>query len=448
MAVVKSAIKHLRATVAYSSGVELSSEELQTVLFRLCEYTTSETQRIWDLNKSILEPAIAATGSRSIPYKQRFLRDSGADSTMTPIGDALVGNLRELVEYKIISEASSWVKSSNPHKRPFQFNRNLDLSATGNQFSKLHYSPSENTVLLQLRALTEHLTIEIRLPEYLKNRQVSKLSKPRLRWNGAEYVFDFTLFESVETSEGRLTAGVDLGKIKPYVAAVVSNKGVRVAHFEASRGLARAWTKYQELSRHLTRVSAKIRAKKDIGLPTENLQLEENRIRAKRSRLHAELSKRQAAELADKLSALPIGLVRVEDLSWLAGNKGKSNRGGSWSYSRQQFDLAHRLKRSGIKVVKKSPRNSSQKCSKCGELLNHRGRTVWCEVCKSSLDRDFNAAMNMATLNHLKTKDWLAKFYGLSEADCSVEQVSEGQVIFPEVSLEESPPPSVAESAT
>lgn len=448
MYTVKSAVKSIRAIAAYSNGVELSPEELQAALLRLCDYTTAESQRIWDLNKSILEPSIAATGSRNIPYKQRFLRDSGADSTMTPIEDSLVGNLRELVEFKIISEASSWVRNPNPHKRPFRFNQNLDLSATGNQLSKIHYSPSENTVLLQLRALTERLNIEVRLPEYLKTRQISKLSKPRLRWNGAEYVFDFTVFERIEPSEGNLIAGVDLGKVKPYSAAVISSKGSRIASFEASRGLTKSWKKYEELGRHLSQLSTKIQSKESLGLDVENLRLEQSYIRAKRSRLHAELSKQQAAELARKLSALPIKLVRVEDLSWLAGSKGKSGRGGYWSYSRQQADLNHALSRKGILLQKKSPRDSSQKCSKCGELLKHRGRTVWCGICKSFLDRDFNAAMNMATLNHLKTKDWLAKFYGLSEADCSVEQVSGDISVFPEASLEESSPLSATKSAT
>lgn len=445
---VKSAVKHLNAIAAYSNGRKISEVELQATLVALCDYTTSEAQRIWNLNQSILEPAITATGSRAIPYKQRFLRDSGADSTMTPLSDSLIGNLRELVEYKVISEASSWVKNPNPHKQPFSFNRNLDLSATGNQFSKISYSSEQHTVLLQLRAFTEILFIEIRLPEYLKSRQISKLSKPRLRWSGTEYVFDFTLFETVKAATGKLVAGVDLGTIKPYVAAVVSPKGARVASFEANRGLVRGWEKYQELGRHTSWLTAKIQVKEALSLEAKDLRLERDRVRAKRSRLHAELSKRQAAELAQKLSALPVSLVRVEDLSWLAGSKGKSGKGGRWNYARQQADLAHRLDRSGVKLVKKSPRDSSQKCFKCGETLQHRGRSVNCARCKSSLDRDFNAAMNMATLNHLKTKEWLAKFYGLSEADCSVEQVSGGRESTPEANVGAPPPLGVAKLAT
>ncbi len=446
MPTVKSAVKHLKAAVAYSGGQEISPRKLQKSLVALCDYTTSEAQRIWNLNAALLEPAITATGKRNIPFKQRFLRDSGADSTMSPIKDSLVGNLRELVEYKVISEASSWVKSPNPHKQPFSFNRNLDLSATGNQFSKILYSRRENTVVLELRALTEHLTIEILLPEYLKERKITKLSKPRLRWNGSEYVFDLTIFEGVESSSGKLVAGVDLGKVKPYVAAVVNSGGARVASFEASKGLIRGWQKHAELARQVSGISSKIKAKESLGLTADTTELA--RVRAKKTRLHAELSRRQAAELVKKLSALPVGLVNVEELSWLAGSKGLAGRGGRWSYGRQQADLAHSLARRGIGAKKKSPRNSSQLCFKCGGGLKHSGRSVHCVFCKSNLDRDFNAAMNMATLNHLRKKEWLAEFYGFSEGNCSLEQVVSEQEFAPEVSLEASLSPLVAKMAT
>lgn len=72
MATLKSAVKHLKASRAYSEGKELSENELQVILKALCDYTTSEAQRIWNLNSSLLEKAIADTGSRNIPYKQRF----------------------------------------------------------------------------------------------------------------------------------------------------------------------------------------------------------------------------------------------------------------------------------------------------------------------------------------------------------------------------------------
>ena len=448
METIKSAVKHLKASHAYSEGKELSEKELQSILKALCDYTTSEAQRIWNLNAALLEKAIAATGKRNIPYKQSFLRKAGAGSTMTPMPGALVGNLRELVEFKIISEASSWVKNPNPHKKPFRFNRNLDLSATGDAFSTIHYSQENNTVVLELRALTERLILQILLPEYVKNRRLSKLSKPRIRWNGTEYVFDFTLFEIPEENSGKLVAGVDLGKVQPYSAVVISPRGFRIASFEASRGLKRGWEKYEELGFHIAHISAKVKRKTALGLDVSVLETELERVRAKRARKHAELSKQQASELTKKLCALPVKLVHVEDLAWLAGHKGKSGKGGYWSYARQQADLQHSLTRNGISLKKKNPSYSSQKCSKCGEVLKSSGRNVWCSFCKKTLDRDFNAAMNMATMNHLKKRNWLAELYGLSETDRSQGQVGGCQATSSEATVEATLPLTTVRLAT
>lgn len=193
METIKRAVKNLTATHTYSAGKELSEADLQSTLKALCDYTTSEAEIIWELNSSILEPAIAATGLDNIPEKQRFFRESGADSTMTSFDEALMENLRELVEYKVISEVSDWMKNPNPRKQPFRFNRNLELSATGDEFSTLHYSQENNLLILELRALAEWLLLEIHLPEFLRKQTVAQLSKPRLRWNGTKYVFDFTV---------------------------------------------------------------------------------------------------------------------------------------------------------------------------------------------------------------------------------------------------------------
>lgn len=193
---------------------------------------------------------------------------------------------------------------------------------------------------------------------------------------------------------------------------------------ELTARLKRGWEKYQELGRHSAWLSNKIRNREALLLSGEILRTELNRVRSKRSRLHAELSKQQAAELTKKLSALPVKTIHVEELSWLSGSKGKSGKGGRWSYARQQADLQHSLARQGITLKKKNPRNSSQVCFKCGGKVTYSKRSVWCDFCKKQLDRDFNAAMNLATLNHLRNKEWLAKFYGFSEVNCSVKQVN------------------------
>lgn len=417
---VKSALKHLQPTLVYSGESQITFHQAQDLLKEILTYTTSEAERLWAANQPILEPAILATGTKRVPYKQRFYRNTGADSTLTPKEGVLVGNLRELVEFKVVSEAEAWIKNPSPHKQKFQFGQTLDLSATGDQYSTRAYSTETNSVTVFLRGLEESLTLVFLLPEYVSKRAISKLSKPRLRLAGDNVVFDFTIFEMVTPKTGKLKAGIDLGKAEPYFAAVASEKGQRVADFKASRGLKESWQKYYRLAEQSSHLRAKIKAKNTLGLDVSLLEIEASRVRSKKTRLHAELSKRQANELANKLSSQSVGLVNVESLAWLAGSKDKPGKAGKWSYARQQADLGHALARRGIRQKTVSPKDSSQKCYRCGVTVVHssKRRTVHCIECKTELDRDFNAAMNIATLNHLRNKEWLARFYGPSENNC------------------------------
>ncbi len=74
MATIKSAVKRLKPILAISEGKELSESELQSTLKSQSDYTTSEAQRIWNLNASILEPAIAATSSHSCGMESGSVR--------------------------------------------------------------------------------------------------------------------------------------------------------------------------------------------------------------------------------------------------------------------------------------------------------------------------------------------------------------------------------------
>lgn len=81
----------------------------------------------------------------------------------------------------------------------------------------------------------------------------------------------------------------------------------------------------------------------------------------------------------------------------MSGSK-KSKIGSSrWSHSQQQEAIIHATSRIGYRTKKVSAKNTSQSCHGCKARITHRkNRTVWCGVCKTVLDRDFNAAMNIA----------------------------------------------------
>lgn len=419
MTQVPSAVKHLTPTLILENGVPIAQATLQTHLTALSDYIYSHSLRIWTQNAQILTNAFQTT--KKSRFKQRYLRDLGINTTLPSQPGYLTGNMREIIEHKICTEAESWARNPNPHKQPFTFNKNIDLSATNDQLSTRTYSKTTNTITLTLRCFDTHLTLIFQLPGYLTHRTLTKVSKPRVRWNGKSFVFDFTTYEEVTPARGRLNAGIDLGKVKSYVTVVTNERGKRVADYSASRGLMAGWDKYYRLGELAGRLRVKICSLQALSLDASLLETEHRLVTSKRSRLHVALSKRQASEVVRVLGKHDVGLVRVEDLKWLSGGKGVRGRGGRWSFGRQQSDLEHGFKRRGVRLVTVSPRGSSQVCCKCGVPVVHNAvrRSVYCGECKTVLDRDFNAAFNIATLNHLKSKEWLARFYGSGESNCT-----------------------------
>lgn len=418
---VVSAVKHLFPVSILESGKEVSSSDLQVDLDLMSHYVQSNAQRLWALHSQKIEAEVAAFGTKKILFKQRFLRyNCAADTTLPRQKGILTGNLREIIEHKILSESETWIRNPNPYKQPFSFNSNVDLSATNDQLSVIQFSESENVAILQLRCMDKHYILTFQLPAYLRNRKIKKISKPRVRQvSKGNYCFDFTTYEEVFQKAGNLKAGIDLGKIEPYVAVVTTTDDRLTAQYYSSAGLKRGWEKYKRLVELTSQLYAKAAAYDRLGLDASTLLAERKLVLSKKQRLHAELSKRQAHEIASKFAAHNISTVNVENLKWLSGDKGVKGRGGKWSYARQQVDLAHALARGGSKTKTVSPKNSSQKCWKCSDVISHRKRrSVWCENCKTDLDRDFNAAMNIATLNHLRKKQ-IVSFCGANDNICT-----------------------------
>ena len=63
--------------------------------------------------------------------------------------------------------------------------------------------------------------------------------------------------------------------------------------------------------------------------------------------------------------------------------------------------LAYKAERAGKLLVEVDPRNTSKRCSRCGNVkqdLTLRDRRYHCEACGLAIDRDHNAALNIKAL--------------------------------------------------
>lgn len=110
------------------------------------------------------------------------------------------------------------------------------------------------------------------------------------------------------------------------------------------------------------------------------------------SRKKRELTIVAAQEIAYLSHFWGNAVVAVEDLSWVANTM----RNGRWNRGELVKWVTHYVSQNGGWVISVSAANTSQQCHKCGSKVSHPAHEVsLCPKC-GAMDRDVNAAMNIA----------------------------------------------------
>lgn len=377
------------------TGEQASAHVLENQMEQLCSFVQAETQRLFDHDpEQVISTAANLKGSansygRQQGYKSEYLT--------LPREVLAKSRLNELVLYKLMSETASYAKNPNPKKQYPTFPKTINLGAVDKQMASL--SRDDKTLTLLWKCWTGEYLIDFIIPDYVMKRNIAKYSLPLIRWTSKGYEFIFSVQEPIPTlAPSTLSAGVDLGRVEPYTLAVTNRKGSRVAHYATSGRLAQLSRKREEILAHKRNILVKSKQYEALGLSTETLITEKTRLASKAKILSKVIAQQIGAEIARKLENHALSTLHVEDLSWAHGSK----YGSKWNHSVQQEAITHAVTRSGVRVRKVNPKNSSQLCHGCGTALTHTGRRVRCTGCQSNLDRDYNAAMNIATQSHLK----------------------------------------------
>ena len=212
--------------------------------------------------------------------------------------------------------------------------------------------------------------------------------------NRPVFIFSVVTDNPVVQFSSDYTIGVDVG-INDYATVAVRNSstGKIVHHTTLSQRVHSLWNSVKASERQVRQ----LREKAD-SLSLYNRQ---GRMAARdEADLHRKAASRKKRELAI-LAAQEIAylshfygnaVVAVEDLSWISDTM----RNGYWNRGAFVQWLTHYVSQNGGWVVTVNSAHTSQLCHKCGEEVAHPAHKV--SVCPKhgDMDRDVNAAANIA----------------------------------------------------
>ena len=222
-----------------------------------------------------------------------------------------------------------------------------------------------------------------------------KVSLPLIKVEDGRPVFIFTVVTDnpVVQFSGDYTIGVDVG-INNYATVVVRNSSTgQIIHTSTlSQRVHSLWNSVRASERQVRQLRQK--AKRLLGDRQAHMSaLDEAQLhREAASRKKRELAILAAQEIAHLSYTFDNAVVAVEDLSWIA----HTMQSGRWNRGELVKWLTHYVSQNGGWVVAVNPSNTSQQCHKCGARVSHPSHEV--SVCAEHgvLDRDINAATNIA----------------------------------------------------
>ena len=318
-----------------------------------------------------------------------------------------------LIQHRVVTEYRSWqerIAAANGESGKYVsqgWKRTVDASAPSYGeagFINLgavnkQYAVIENTPLIDgeivLKMVIQGSWYRLIFPFGNTRFTTGKVTLPVVKVKNSQPVFIFTVVTDnpVAQFSGDYTIGVDVG-INDYATVVVRNS--------TTGGLVHKTTLSQRVHSLWNSVRASERQVRALNKKAEKLiyQRQAHMSAVDEGQLHREAASRKKHELAI-LAAQEIAylshqfgnaVVAIEDLSWLRNTmqNGRWNRGAFTQW------LTHYVAQNGGWVVTVNAANTSQVCHLCNEQVEHPEHKV--SICPKhgDMDRDINAAANIA----------------------------------------------------
>ena len=317
-----------------------------------------------------------------------------------------------LVQHRAVTEYRSYrerVKAANGESSKYVsqgWKRTVDASAPGygEDYVNLgavdkQYAVIENNPFLDGEIILR-LVIQgqwYRLIFNFDNKRFTegRVTLPVIKVEDGQPVFIFTVVTDnpIVQFSGDYTIGVDVG-INNYATVVARSVATGRIVYETtlSQRVHSLWNSVR-MSERQVRALRKKAATLLHDRQARMSALDEARLhREAASRKKRELAILAAQEIADLSHVWGNAVVAVEDLGWVVNTMqhGRWNRGALVRW------LAHYVSQNGGWVVAVNPAHTSQKCHTCGAKVTHPTHEV--SVCPEHgvMDRDVNAAVNIA----------------------------------------------------
>ena len=387
--IVRSATKALTPVhvVNAKTGESVLPEEWEKNVNYLIRYVRDECVRIYSEDlEQVQKDAEGLKGSAN-----SYGRKLGYSSSYKelPKGVLAKSRINELFLHKLFSETNAYMANKNDKKGDLAFGEVINLGAVNAQMASLLVNQN-GEIELRFKVWEGDYIFTFQLPEYAKNRNLVGISLPLITPKG----FIFCLMEEPTPLQGKGIIGVDLGRVEPFTAAVVDDKGRSLKKLTASHRLKNANARRERLLAEKAHLISKIRAYEELGLDASILRHHKVLVSRKALRLGDDIAHGIGHEISREAVHRNIPVVHIEDLSWVHG----ARYGSKWAHSKSGDSITHKCARRGVKTKKVNARNTSQSCSSCGTKIRHdtKKRLILCSDCRLMLDRDFNAALNIA----------------------------------------------------
>lgn len=271
----------------------------------------------------------------------------------------------------------------------------INLGTVNNQYAAIENDPFvAGEIVLKMVIQGEWYRLFFRF-DAARFRE-GKVTLPLIKIENNQPVFIFSVVtdDPIVQFSGDYVVGVDVG-VHNYATVVVRNSKTEKIVYQStlSQRVHSLWNSVRASEKQVTQLRKKAKSILYDRQAKMSALDEAQFHREAASRKKRELAILAAQEIAYLSHFWGNAVVAVEDLSWIANTM----QNGWWNRGAFTQWLAHYVSQNGGWVISVNSANTSQVCHKCGSKVSHPTHKV--SLCPEHgiLDRDVNAAMNIAS---------------------------------------------------